>query len=361
MNLELQSAWAKWNTALRDAAAKVEALTEGRDASERAEGYRFLTRISAAMTEFQMEQSADWPCLVPVMSPARKFYVDNPDTLYHRATLDPQLGYRVHGRRGDELYLSFCVYGLRGRSNAILANACDNELEFKGDGTFELLLSAKRPAGAVNWLPLEGNARTLVTRQYFTSRNQHSAELHIEMLKSQTPPPVPNEKQIARRIRGLTESVTRTLATTEAASALWLQHPNEVSVDSTADDWASLFATPDNDYVGGWYALAEDEALVMEGCAPKCRYWSVQLCSRWLESRDYNSRQVILNHSQVQLESDGTFTIAIAHRDPGWPNWLDTAGQREGGVIFRWLLPVGEWKRPLFKVVRFPDLLVHHT
>ena len=74
------------------------------------------------MTEFQLEQTADWPSFVQVMSPARKFYVDNPDTLYHRATLDPRLGYRVRGRRGDELYLSFCVYGLRGRRNAILAH-----------------------------------------------------------------------------------------------------------------------------------------------------------------------------------------------------------------------------------------------
>ena len=349
---DLQTAWAKWNTALADAAAKVEALTEGRDASERAEGYRFLTRITAAMTEFQMEQSADWPSLVQVMSPARKFYVDNPDTLYHRATLDPRLSYRVRGRRGEELYLAFCVYGLRGRSNAILANVCDDEMIFADDGTFELVLSTERPEGAANWLPLNGNARTLVTRQYFTNRNQRPAELNIETLEPQSPPSAPDEKLIARRIRGLAESVTRTLAATEKASDLWLQKPNEVSVDSKADDWASLFATPDNDYVGGWYALAEDEALVMEGRAPACRYWSVQLCSRWLESRDYASRQVVLNHSQVQLEEDGSFKIAIAHQDPGLPNWLDTAGHSEGGAIFRWLLPVGEWERPALRVIK---------
>ncbi len=349
---DLQTAWTKWNTALADAAAKVEALTEGRDASEPAEGYRFLTRITAAMTEFQMEQSAAWPSLVQVMSPAQKFYVDNPDTLYHRATLDPRLGYRVRGRRGEELYLAFCVYGLRGRSNAILANVCDDEMEFAEDGTFELVLSAERPDGAVNWLPLDGNARTLVTRQYFTDRNQRPARMHIETLEPQPPPSTPDEKQIARRIRGLAESVTRTLAATEAAAEQWLQQPNTVSVDSRDDDWASLFATPDNAYVGGWYTLAEDEALVMEGRAPACRYWSVQLCSRWLESRDYRSRTVILNHAHVPLEEDGSFQIAIAHRDPGLPNWLDTAGHREGGVIFRWLLPDGEWGRPAFRVIK---------
>ena len=50
---DLQQAWAKWNDALAEAATKVETLTEGRPTSDRAEGYRFLTRTTAAMTEFQ--------------------------------------------------------------------------------------------------------------------------------------------------------------------------------------------------------------------------------------------------------------------------------------------------------------------
>ena len=70
---DLQQAWAQWNTALAKAATKVETLTEGRPASERAEGYRFLTRITAAMTEFQMEQTANWPSFVQVMVLPVKF------------------------------------------------------------------------------------------------------------------------------------------------------------------------------------------------------------------------------------------------------------------------------------------------
>ena len=76
------------------------------------------------------------------------------------------------------------------------------------------------------------------------------------------------------------------------------------------------------------------------------------MCSRWLESRDYASRRVILNHTQVPLEADGTFRIAIAQRDPGLPHWLDTAGYSEGGAIFRWLLPEGEWEHPTFRVIK---------
>ena len=109
-NDELTKAWTTLTAQLTNAAAQVDALTEGRDASERAEGYRFLTRILVAMTEFQVEQDANAPSLVQVMSPIRKFFVDNPDTLYHRATLNPALRYRIHGRRGEELYLAFCLY-----------------------------------------------------------------------------------------------------------------------------------------------------------------------------------------------------------------------------------------------------------
>ena len=129
-----------------------------------------------------------------------------------------------------------------------------------------------------------------------------------------------------------------------------MKQPNKVGIDSTAEGLNSLFPTPDNEYVGGWYKLEENEALVMEGRAPECRYWSVQLCSRWLESRDFVNRQIILNHSQIKLETDGSFRIIVTHRDLNVPNQLDTAGHREGGVIFRWLLPIGKWSQPEFHV-----------
>ncbi|VFM98119.1 MAG: Protein of unknown function (DUF1214) [Candidatus Kentron sp. G] len=346
-NDPLQRTWSRVTARLVDAGHRIDALTEGRDPVERAEGYRFLTRVMSAMIDFQMEQTPKWPSFVQVMSPTRKFYVDNPDTLYHRAALDPRLRYRVHGRRGDELYLGFCVYG----ANRILANLYDEQMVFDADGRFELILSAERPAGAANWLPLGIGARTLVARQYFTRCDRSPAVLNIALSDAGPPPPLPTQSEMAARLLGLGESVKRTLKTTEMASTAWLQRPNEVSIDSTADGLSSVFATPDNHYVGGWYRLAGEEMLVITGRAPACRYWSVQLCSRWLESRDYSNRQVILNHEQVRLQADGTFRIIVAAHDPGRPNWLDTGGSREGGVIFRWLLPRDDIRRDIYRPV----------
>ena len=152
MSDKLQDAWARVTVQLAEAGARIEALTEGRDPVERAEGYRFLTRVLSAMIDFSIEADGERPAFVRVMTPTRKFYGDCPDPMYHRATLRSGVGYRISGQRGGCIYLAFCVYGLRGKRNAILANVSDAELVLEPDGSFEIILSAERPEGAANWL-----------------------------------------------------------------------------------------------------------------------------------------------------------------------------------------------------------------
>jgi hypothetical protein len=69
-----------------------------------------------------------------------------------------------------------------------------------------------------------------------------------------------------------------------------------------------------------------------------------------MESLDTSFHTTILNCSQVELEDDGTFRILVADRDPGVANWLDTAGHRQGYVLFRWMQATGI-TRPEFRVV----------
>src|SRR5262249_13951846 len=47
--------------------------------------------------------------------------------------------------------------------------------------------------------------------------------------------------------------------------------------------------------------------------------------------------RVSLNQAQATLGADGSFRVVLAHRDPGVPNWISTAGRREGLVFCRWL------------------------
>jgi hypothetical protein len=36
-------------------------------------------------------------------------------------------------------------------------------------------------------------------------------------------------------------------------------------------------------------------------------------------------------------EKDGSVKIVVAHKDPGCPNWLTTAGHPCGTMLFRWV------------------------
>lgn len=55
-NNELTTAWGILTEQITNGSIQVDALSEGCDASERADCYRFLTRILIAMMEFLVEK-----------------------------------------------------------------------------------------------------------------------------------------------------------------------------------------------------------------------------------------------------------------------------------------------------------------
>ena len=59
---------------------------------------------------------------------------------------------------------------------------------------------------------------------------------------------------------------------------------------------------------------------------------------------------------QAVLERDGTLRVVITHRDPGVPNWLNTAGHREGLFFCRWLQANELAAQPTSKVVPLATL-----
>ena len=65
----------------------------------------------------------------------------------------------------------------------------------------------------------------------------------------------------------------------------------------------------------------------------------IALHNRWMETLDYVHHQATLNCHSAQVEADGSVRFVIARRDPGLPNWLDTAGHERGTVGVRWVGP----------------------
>ena len=76
------------------------------------------------------------------------------------------------------------------------------------------------------------------------------------------------------------------------------------------------------------------------------------LWNQFLHTYDYAYERVTLNGSQVVYEADGSWRVVIAHRDPGHPNWISTAGHSRGRIWFRWFLPETTPVRPDARVVR---------
>jgi hypothetical protein len=54
----------------------------------------------------------------------------------------------------------------------------------------------------------------------------------------------------------------------------------------------------------------------------------------------------------VEYESDGSWSIVIAPKDPGRPNWVSTAGHPRGRIWIRWFLPDATPIRPDVEVVQ---------
>jgi hypothetical protein len=299
-----------------------------------AEGYRHLMVLLALGIDEALRTSDPYD---PVIRPGNvdnllKWGMDCPDALYCGAPLRPDATYRVRGTRGGARFMGLQVMAGIGNAGDVVAD----DLVFGPDGTFELLLSAERQEG--NWIALTEGASSFVIRQFFYDWvNEEPASLHIECLnrppRTDVPQPSPEERT-ARQLAALgafvRESVRFWWDIEEMGRAQGINafRPPVVRSD--------IGGATDNVTVWGSWELADDEALVVEVTPPPALYWSLALGNQWWESIDYAGHQSSLNGHQAVLD-DGVFRAVVAHRDPGVANWLDTAGNRRGAAIVRWV------------------------
>ena len=101
---------------LTDAIAEAEKLVASAEFAETdqdlAEGYDYLAGSIAAIVQLVRARSLSHPNFVTSTGPMTKMGLDNPDTLYYHADVEPTGTYVVRGRRGTTTDLSFQV--LRG-------------------------------------------------------------------------------------------------------------------------------------------------------------------------------------------------------------------------------------------------------
>jgi hypothetical protein len=340
----------------------------GTDPLDAAEGFRFLAQLLETGLDLYLEADPERPVFKRMVSPTRKYLGDNPDAIYHWAPIHGDRAYRISGVRGDEAYFSVTVHGKDpkgGVTERVISDRNYRQITYAPDGSFELFLSAEPQPG--NWVKLEPDASSVITRHYFQNRTSAAAEvnrvvrLRIDPLADPgAPPPLTDARiagglrAVAAFVRGATQakpSMARTPRPVYAAEV-----PNEVGTPTSfREAGAGSWGGADIAYSMGWYRLAPDEALVMEGRFPACAFANVVLWNRFRQTFDYRHRRVSLNLAQTALEPDGSYRIVIAHRDPGLPNWLDTEGHREGMIFWRFLLAAEKPEKPRCRVVQLSE------
>jgi hypothetical protein len=322
--------------------------------AERAAG-RYLV-ANALQHGFQCWFGADprRPLFQRWLSTTKKLLGDNPDAVYYGAIVDPAGTYRIRGNVQGACYTSFSVEtgAQEGHlSKGVVSTLNDTEFDVAADGSYEIIASPEPQPR--NWLRLEPGAGSITTRHYWEWVRNVAADptfhvpLWIEPIEDPGPAPPMDDAAIAagiQRVINFVRGVTIDFPDLPPeVMPAWVS--NEVNrFDSSAYDESNAeigYAAVDNAYLQTRYEIGPDQALVMRGRFPRCRFGNVVLWNHRLQTPPYRYRRVSLNRNQVRYEKDGSFTMVVAHRDPGVPNWIDAAGLTTGMIFWRFLLPEG--------------------
>jgi hypothetical protein len=312
------------------------------DDLDRLEGFRYLSRLArGGLDSFVEGGDTAFPAIGPLPNMV-KIGCDNPDALYQRVNVDPARTYRITGTRGTVNYLGIGAYS-GGYGVGAARPGCQGYLEDNDpdrDRPIAVVVSVDRPdlAAGERWLEMSPATTILIIRQFHLDREaERPADLAIECVDPPSPTPDPIDAD--------------RLADALAMSGLFV-HGVVDRFLGWVDDYFrprpnTLDFLPDEDHAGGWgdpnqlfrhgyWTLEPGRALVVEVPALDCFYWNFQVNNLWEESLDYRHLRVTVNKHSARYEADGSARIVVAAEDPGWGNWMDTAGHRHGTMGLRY-------------------------
>ena len=350
--------WEEFCDTLKRAGQQILRPEAPADALDRAEGFRYLSRLLRIGLEMHLEfADPDFPGFFLPSHETGKIGADNPDNYYLFARINGRNEYVIRGKRGSVSYLSIGTqkggYETNGRMEP--TGAIDSaQLACEPDGSFEIHLSQERKPG--NWLRIEPESNAVIVRQTFMDRGKEQpATMRISRAGSGAQP----QPLSAQRLHAGLGNASRFVEGTARLFADWaqsyLKHPNQLPPADQAL-CQRVGGDPNIFYYHSYWELKADEALVVHVArVPECRFWNLQISNWWMESLDYRYHRISLNKHTAKHDADGGVTIVVAHQDPGHPNWLETAGHDRGTNCFRWV-GATEHVHPTARVVKFSEL-----
>jgi len=282
---------------------------------------------------------AEHPDWTPLWNPVYRCQ-PNPDDIYYYTPIRGDLSYRVAGNRGTVARLIFTTQ--RGKSGLVdeiseiggVNDLDDHDIEIGADGEFEVLFSARRPAGHTgNWAPIAPQANLMMVR----SRSQdwtreRDPVLTIECLDEVPLKPRLEPDEIVARIREMAKFPAR-------VTKFFFKMQNGIKERVGINRFESVrYAGMSKQvYLPAVFEIEDGEALIIESELPKTRpYWNFQVNDPYFNAVEFVYRLSSINGATARISSDGKFRAVLALEDPGVPNWLDAAGFKQGTIYGRW-------------------------
>jgi hypothetical protein len=333
------------------------------DPAYRADVYRqIMMQLSYGYFAF-FHADAEHPDWAPLWNPVYTLQ-PNPDDIYLYCPIRDDLRYRISGNRGTVKMLLINTQGsLPGLPGEVdytgerYADIDDGDLQIDAAGNFELLVSARRPEGHTgNWLQIKPGANVLMTRyRSYDWINEVDPRMSIECLDPVGPKQRLSPEQITERIRLMA-------AMPAAATRMFYAMQNQVKANVGVNVFEPTKlggALSRQVYIPAVYEFDADEALILETELPQVRrYWNWQLNDPYFNAVEYVYRHSSTNGHFAHVASDGRFYAVLSLRDPGVPNWLDTAGFLQGTIYGRWY-DCDSHPMPSLKRVKFSDIRDH--
>lgn len=311
------------------------------DPQNQALGYRYLTQLLRAGLESSVDYANPrFPAFFRLADETKKMLNDNPDNYYQNCVLDGRFDYRIRGVRGTVPWFSLGTKGSSADAGRMVSTGDldSTQMTFDEGGAFEILVSAEEKPG--NWLPMTPETRFVVVRQTYGDRAKESvADLSIECLN-------PGEGHNTLQYADLEPSLNRALGFVRSTVEMnidWMERYRKHLNALPEDDQVACQTAggdPNVHYYQSFWTLAPEEALIARfRDIPECETWNLQLSNYWMQSLDYRFFPTSVNKYTATYAEDGSVEIVIAHQNPGaaYPNWLDTCGHDQGGMIGRYI------------------------
>lgn len=359
-------AWDDFCETVRQAGHRVDAFGAEADTLDRAEWYRFMTRLMRNGFERYLEnceperprlRDAPWRQSINFQSPDQDHLLAE--------FVDGSHDYVIRGHRGGLPYFVIAswrapqprhpgaqdwatrgVSGLDEFDPAALQTTgfiSSRQVKFDTQGNFEIVVSQNKPADGRDWLSISPDCVGLLVRTLYHDRaNTAPPHFTIERIDSPQPRPV----TAAEISDALAKAGQMVLGYCELVRSWWQdnlsQRPNRIRFDRAV--YLSNGGVPDRHHGFGTWECAGDEALVIDFLPSACDYWIFQLCSIWQENLDnYEDGGGCVQKYKASYRHDGSVRVIVAQGQPGIAgNWVQSFGHVHGGMSLRLIGTQGE-------------------